>query len=83
MVITKSNLKSQLQAILSKLKHYKMTNNHLRFKVKKKNILRELTKQDNSRLTAQIERLTSDNKEKNQEISLLKDKNQSLDRDNE
>ena len=65
MEIAKSELQSQLQAILIELEHYKMTNNHLQFKFKKLNILKELTKQENSRLTAQIERLTSDNKEQN------------------
>ena len=83
MVIEKSKLHSQLLTVLDKLEHYKMTNNHLQFEVKKQNILRELTKQENSRLTAQIERLTSDNKEQNKEISFLKDQNRRLERPNE
>ena len=64
------------------LEHYKMTNNHLQFKVKKQNILRELTKHKNSGLTTQIERLTRDNKEQNKEISRLKDQNRRLERAN-
>ena len=60
-----------------------MTNNHLQFEVKKQNILRKLTKQENSPLTAQIERLTSDNKEQTKEITCLKDQNQRLKRANE
>ena len=63
MGIAKSELQLQLQSVLVELEHYKMTNNDLQFKVKKHNILRELTKQEIGRLTAQIERLTSDNKE--------------------
>ena len=60
-----------------------MTNNHLQFEVKKQNILRELTKQENSRLTTQIEKLTSDNKKQNKEISHLKNQNRRLERANE
>ena len=52
MEIAKSELQSQLQAVLVELENYKMTNNHLQFEVKKQNILRELTKQENGRLTA-------------------------------
>ena len=83
MLITESELQLQLQVILVELEHYKMTNNNLQFKVKKQHILRELTKQENNRLTAQIERLKSDNKEQNKEISHLKDQNRRLERANE
>ena len=83
MVIEKSKLHSQLLTVLDKLEHYKMTNNHLQFKVEKTNIHKELTKQENSRLTAQIERLTSDDKEQNKEIFCLKDQNRKLERANE
>ena len=51
-----------------------MINNNLQFEVKKHNICRKLTKQENSCLIAQIERLTSDEKEQNKEIYCLKDK---------
>ena len=60
-----------------------MTNNNLEIEFKKQNILRELTKHENSCLTAQIQRLTSDNKEQNKEISHLKNKNQRLKINNE
>ena len=83
MEIAKSDLQPQIQAVLVELEHYKMNNNRLQFEVKRQNILRELTKQENSRLTAQIERLTSDNKEQNKEISHLKDQNRRLERANE
>ena len=63
MVSSKSELQSQLQEVLVKLEHYKIINNHLQSEVKKQDILRELTKQENSRLTSQIKRLTSDENE--------------------
>ena len=83
MEIPKSELQSQLQAVLVKIEHYKMTNNHLQFEVKQQNIPRKLTKEEHSLLTAQIERLTSDNKEQNKEISHLKNQNRRLKINNE
>ena len=83
MEIAKSDLQPQIQAVLVELEHYKMNNNHLQFEVKKQNILRELTKHENYHLTSQIERLTSDNKEQNKEISRRKYPNQRLERANE
>ena len=85
MAITKLELQSQLQAVLSELEQYKETSHHLQFEMNKQLLLNELKKQQNCTLEYQIKRLEKENEkfkrmlsDKNEKISHLKSHNQTL-----
>ena len=85
MTLTKSELLSQLQAILAQLEHYKATNNYLQCEIDKQKLVKILQGQRNHTLEIQNQMLENNNEGlrkmlsgKDEKISHLQSHNQKL-----
>ena len=85
MTLTKSELQSQLQAVLAQLEHYKATSKYLQCKMDKKELVKILQEQMKTTLEIQNQILEKNNEglrkmlsDKDEEISKLKSHNQNL-----
>ena len=62
MAITYSEIHMQLQSISDELEHYKETNYHLQFEIKRKEIINMLIEKENRWLKERIKQLTTQNR---------------------
>ena len=87
MAITKSELQSQLQAVLAQLEHYKATNNYLQCEIDKQKLVKILQEQRNHTLENPKSNIGKNNEgfrkmlsDKDEQISHLKSHNQNLEK---